>query len=309
VARDFGHLLDVLESVSQGLAFKNPGRAALETARKSGEVATLSLDTGIEVIGTVCAIEDAHGIPCLVQLEGGPALARDGMLLEGLRCPNDYVVPFGILADGRAPTSLSADDVRRYVDARGRISLTFQWGATVTGTLREVHTEAGQADYLSIEGFELGLSNGRVFRCQSVYPLVLAAAAPSVRAGAPGGYHGATQPSFARVPRPRWLSTRDRRLLALYEEAVEGWTSLGGAALAATFERITAELDRDFAEDWLLRWNLLESLVKAAESGPLLERLERDLELLEVRYAHKQPIATGLATIRAIGGARSEARR
>jgi len=68
--------------------------------------------------------------------------------------------------------------------------------------------------------------------------------------------------------------------------------------LVATFETISGELDRHYPDDWLLRWNLLESLVKLAEQGALTARLTQQLELLEVKHLHREPIATGLSTIR-----------
>jgi hypothetical protein len=68
----------------------------------------------------------------------------------------------------------------------------------------------------------------------------------------------------------------------------------------STFEQISGELDRVYPDDWLLRWNLLESLVKVAEQGPLTNRLTEQLELLEVKHLHREPIATGLSTIRSL---------
>ncbi|HEX3595186.1 MAG TPA: hypothetical protein VHU80_08795, partial [Polyangiaceae bacterium] len=57
-----------------------------------------------------------------------------------------------------------------------------------------------------------------------------------------------------------------------------------------------------FPDEWLLRWNLLESLVKLGERPDLVARLERDLERLELHFERREPIATGLAYVRSLAG-------
>ena len=54
------------------------------------------------------------------------------------------------------------------------------------------------------------------------------------------------------------------------------------------------ELRRHHPEEWLLRWNLLESLIKV-DRAPDLRRQIRD-ELLEIEKSdpHELPISTGL---------------
>jgi hypothetical protein len=64
--------------------------------------------------------------------------------------------------------------------------------------------------------------------------------------------------------------------------------------IAEEFRRVIAELDRDYPDEWLLRWNLLESLIKARDRGPTAGALRGALERLEVDFDHRQPIASGL---------------
>jgi hypothetical protein len=61
------------------------------------------------------------------------------------------------------------------------------------------------------------------------------------------------------------------------------------------FERIHGALAQRFEHDWLLRWNLLESLQKLGLEGPLADQLRSELEQLEVHYQYRQPIASGLS--------------
>jgi hypothetical protein len=108
------------------------------------------------------------------------------------------------------------------------------------------------------------------------------------------------------VPKPSDASAAQRQLRALYEHALEAWRSRTGSEVVTRFEQIANQLDAEAPGDWLLRFNLLESLVKLGEGDELADRLERELEQLEIRYAHKEPIATGLRYLRAIGGEATE---
>lgn len=300
VARDFDHLCEVLDDVSQDLAFRRGDATALETARRSEETATLTLDTGLSVLGVVASFTSEAGLPTLVQLSGRPALALAEALLEA-RCPNDYVLPVGRLIDGRELSALSADEIARLTH-EGKVTLSLASGSRVTGIVRDMEHDRGRVRVLWLEDFALTLPDGRTFRSRPPYPLALAGALTSVAAGAPSAYFGASEPSTARVPRPRWFTPHERALLELYERAMHAWKNLAGAQLVQAFEHLTNALDRAYPEDWLLRWNLLESLVKVADAGPLPARLAEDLERLEVKYMHQAPIASGLAYIRGLAG-------
>ena len=64
--------------------------------------------------------------------------------------------------------------------------------------------------------------------------------------------------------------------------------------MVATFRELHGVLQERYPRDWLLRWNLLESLLKLDIGKPLAHQLRNELEELEVRLQHLQPIATGL---------------
>jgi hypothetical protein len=126
------------------------------------------------------------------------------------------------------------------------------------------------------------------------YRLLAAGDPISAQAGAVDpAYHGETAFPGVRVPKPRSLPTRDQSLLALYEQAAEAHAH-GRAVMTRQFPRVHAELVRSFPDEWLLRWNLLESLLKVGERGTLSAELRAELERLEVAFDYRQPIASGL---------------
>jgi hypothetical protein len=64
-----------------------------------------------------------------------------------------------------------------------------------------------------------------------------------------------------------------------------------------------ARLRADYPDEWLLRLNLLEvALVLGSGASELAARLEHELEQLEQRFEGREPIATGLTSLRAQRG-------
>ena len=64
--------------------------------------------------------------------------------------------------------------------------------------------------------------------------------------------------------------------------------------MSSEFPQLSAELDSDYPDEWLLRWNMLESLMKVGDEEELSRRLRARLEHLEEAFDHRQPIASGL---------------
>lgn len=298
VARDFEQPLSVLEEVSATLAQRVGGERALSIACRSEELATLTFDDNLSLIGVVSTFDSPAGVTSLLQVAGGPALARDQQLLSDLRCPADYVVPMGWLRDGQALCALGPEQLARHVRA-DQLQLELSSGITIGGLVREVRQRAGRVELLLLERCEISIAGGRTFRSQSLYPLLLGTHITSACAGAPAAYFGRSELSPSRVPRARWYPADERRLLQLYEQAVQLLASVAGSALVTALAPLISELDRAYPRDWLLRWNLLESLIKLTGNTPLSERLMAELEALEIAYRHEAPIASGLSYLRA----------
>jgi hypothetical protein len=240
-----------------------------------------------------------------------------------------WVIP-GRLADGRSPEQLTdAELAQRRDSSTGRHRFDFASGARVDGRLDRA-TRAADGRLL-----ELPLSDVRV-ALPDLPPLELAryillalgdvvtARAGAVDArfhdndgdGGDGGDGGActgvaTAAAGIRVPRPRTLPARERRLLDLYQQAERAHRGEGDP-IATVFPRVHAALIREFPDEWLLRWNLLESvLARAAQPGQstpalrgLADRLGAELERLEVALDRRQPIASGLRALAALTATR-----
>ena len=301
VAESFDQLHDVLDQVSAQMSQQRGGAVALERAVRAGEVSTLELSSGLELIGVPDRIWGTFEDPAYLRLSGECALARGGRLLaeQGRAAhPTGYGAPLGRLVDGSALESLRASDLARYAvsgDAH-RIELCFRSGVRVNGTLEYVTCEG---DRLSI----VTLSDCRVTRGDELlfapewgrYDLAVGEHLRRAYAGpSDPAYWPDTQPSRMRVPRAKRRSANEARLHALYRRALELWTTPLDSGLLPGFERIHSELVAELPQDWLLRWNLLECLRKVGRNGPLGDTLRRELLEIEKRAPRDLPITTGM---------------
>jgi hypothetical protein len=115
-----------------------------------------------------------------------------------------------------------------------------------------------------------------------------------------------SRPPSMRVPKPRTRDAAELEMLHMFERSREAFGSLAGSRALAAVEQISARLDADYPDEWLLRYELLAGLARVSEREPrrikLARKLIADLEQLEILYAHREPIATGLSYLRGLLG-------
>jgi phenylalanine-4-hydroxylase len=279
VARDFEQLDEVLDQVSAELSWRVGGLRALLAARASRELGSVELDSGVQIVGVVDGVECAgdHD-PAIVSWTGPVAFAYAGRLLgEASQAEQaDLVLPLGALAEQprRAPGE--------------RVRIEYASGVRCEGRCAgELIAPDGRVLGIRLTEASLRWGDRLLFRDRARYTLLVAERVTSAWAGAAdSSYLLATAFSGASVPRPKRRDARERELCRLYESA-------RGAPLSVLAE-VHARLSHDYPDEWLLRWNLLESLGSAGFESELRQQLERELRALELRYRHAQPIATGL---------------
>jgi phenylalanine-4-hydroxylase len=129
VARDFDHLHQVLDEVACGLAHQLGGVYALSVAQKSGEVATVELDSGAQITGRVVDVgRDADHVAWL-RFDGRTRAGSGGKLFPGDDENDGLVVPLGPLSDGTSCARLLPTDVARCVEDVDATSPSLQHGA------------------------------------------------------------------------------------------------------------------------------------------------------------------------------------
>ncbi|HVZ31657.1 MAG TPA: aromatic amino acid hydroxylase, partial [Polyangiaceae bacterium] len=277
VARDFEQLHAVLAEVARGLSYAQGGIAALRMALASGELCTVALTGGLEVIGTLAElIERPEGL--LLCFAPGAALIEGGRLCA--RVPGPYLVPVGLLEGGSDP---------RRSEARpsGAVRFAFGSGLTASGFATELPAGAS-GHWLWLRDFRLEGLDGPAFFQSGPYPLPLSACALGAGAGstcaAVSPLGESTRHAAAtrlRVPKERSISPAQRWLEELYR-SVAGFAGNPPELRRSKVAAVAAELDVNLPHEWLLRWNLLECLTDLGEAdGELGRRLRARLLELE----------------------------
>jgi phenylalanine-4-hydroxylase len=298
VARDFEHLHAVLAEVGQTLAHHIGGRVALQAALESGELCTLHLPAGTQVIGCLEAVDTRAGEPEALSLRSGAAIARDGRLLG--RIGVELLVPLGILAGGADPRRVAAD-VTAYLDDTGRLDVEYASGLRLSGVPCSGPFSSSDT-LLWLRDFRLDW-RGRSF-CQSApYPWLCVQRVLTASAGSaspdvsPVELDGAPMPEQRpRVPKPKERGPRALQLETLYARAHAA--RRGGPDARQALHQVHSELQVTAPHEWLLHWNLLLELVELGlEDSSLIATLERRLAELEIHYGGRHPIALGLGYV------------
>jgi hypothetical protein len=197
--------------------------------------------------------------------------------------------------------NIGPEHLSRHTEGSGRLTLRLRSGVVITGRPVDTFERGGRVLALSLADCAIQ-HNGRVLlRAAAPYPLLLAERVVTAQAELPRGFHAATEFADTLVPKPRDFAPAERELIGLYEQALAVLRESFGSQVVPRFEVIHRVLSERYPEEWLLRWNLLESLIKLGEGGALASTLETELERLELYFAHREPIATGLAYLRGLG--------
>jgi len=299
VACEFAQLSEVLGEVAARFAQRRGGATAVETARASGEVATLALSSGVSTTGVVARASDAW-----VELSGPAALSFAGAPLAGCGSADlarGLAFPLGRLANGADPARLDASALIR-LGVRcspDELALEFASGVRIEGRLRDTIRAADGRVLAVVAGENVRATRGEEPIALPSRVIPLAGEVLSARAGAAhSSYWPASGFSEKRAPPPRVRPESERQLVALYRDALRLWERPGSPELVPGFMRIARELRAQYPGDWLLLWNLLESLRKI-DAGIVLATMLRD-DLLAVEAstpgdaATKAPIERGL---------------
>jgi phenylalanine-4-hydroxylase len=296
VARDFEALHEVLERVSRTLSYEIGGELALDRAIRSEELASVRFSSGAWVIGVLA--EKSPGPLAWLRFEGPVAFATDGVIApehHGVERPDDALVLVGPLADGRTLDRLDGAVLDRYrLPGSHRHRFDFFHGPVVEGTLeRSVRDRHERLSFLELSDVRIQLPDRPALELGR-YRLLAAGDPLTAQAGAVDpSYHGETAFSGVRVPKGRSMPPVEQALVGLYGRAERAHAE-GAATVAREFPLIHEKLAQGFPDEWLLRWNLLESLLKVRDFGELTATLRAELEDLEVIFDYKQPIASGL---------------
>lgn len=280
VAPSFESLHEVLDAALRELPSVQGGEAALAEAHAAREVATLELTGALRLSGVLSARYVSGRRSTLLSVSGGASAELAG---ERLRAAAVHVV----LGDSRAALAQLRP---------GHVDVQLAHGVRLRGELQRLLFGSDQRAGLLVMGKgELYAASALDVALAPGDLVALADRAVGAYAGAAPEFYPETSLPDTLVPKSHTVPPSERELLGLYERALGALRAPRGTEVVTVFESIHGALAERFPGDWLLRWNLLESLQKLGLNVGLADTLRLELEQLEVRYQYRQPIASALS--------------
>jgi len=270
VAQSFDQLGRELEAFAQTMAYRRGGYEGLAKAKMAAAVTTTELDTGIQISGIVERfLTDADGRVSFVQYSGPCQLSSSERELSGHgveRHGAGFSAPLGRLRVGsgpwQSPKALTDADLRSGSEG---VVLEFESGIRLQGKLQPLSSGASRPHphLFTFESCEIRWGDRVLYR-REWGPFDWAAGERVVSVAGHAADRSAYLKATGQFDRPKArqktnLKSQDPRLVALYAEVRKIREQPGSeTAKRQALDRVVAELDREFPEDWLLRFEVLE---------------------------------------------------
>jgi phenylalanine-4-hydroxylase len=285
VARDFQQLSDALEEMSKGMAYKKGGLFGVEQAKKAATVTTTELSSGVQVSGVLADSIERHGQPAYLMFKGPTQISYHDQQLDGQGADyhrEGFGTPVGELHDGFLAEALDEAALwKSGFSAAGaspkKGTLKFKSGVEVTGIYKSIIRRDGKTLVIAFTDCTVKLGDRVLFDPSwGTFDMACGASVRSVFGGAAdrkryladtGGFHQDPRtPKTNLTPTNRGLNEQYLRVRKLRDADIT-------QAMASELKNIIEVLDRDYPQDWLLRYEILE----LAQEEPLLLSLRKDL--------------------------------
>ncbi|REE89106.1 phenylalanine 4-hydroxylase [Paenibacillus taihuensis] len=314
VCQSFDELKAGAESLASTMAYRVGGTESLQKAKRSKQVATFELNSGLCVTGIVSEImTDQSGEAVYVKTSGETALSASKQQLPGHGTDyhaSGFGTPIGLLAGGIALEGCDDEALASLgVVVGSDTALAFASGVVVTGRVKQMLRQNNDLLLISFDDCIVTLAGNVLFkkewgtfdmavgsRIVSAYP---GAADPLAFYQSESANSANADPEMAATePEPVQLAPLSA-LELLYQQvaAIRAQHVLDESNVQAIFS-IHQELVNKHPSDWLLRMELLElSLASHPGLSSLEEPLREELAALSQDPALTNLIMNGLAVI------------
>ena len=308
VARDFVQLKEMLEKMSEGMAYKKGGIEGLAKAKMARSLTTTQFETGLQVSGVLEEIMlDSQSQPCFLKWSGPVQISRNDRQLAGQGADyhaHGFSTPLGSVG-GKTLASLKKEDLKQMgfvsPDVPGKMS--FDSGITLHGKLVQETRVSETLLLLEFEECSILKGDRVLYRPEwGTFDLACGSRVQSVFGGPAdspayldetGGVNfKPIQPKTNLTPENAYLNTLYSRIREIRES---GFVSADEASARKTLIEILTDLDTNSPFDWLLRLEILELSQKL--SAPLEQESairERLAEIATTRKDRSEMIARGL---------------
>lgn len=307
VARDFNHLIEVLEEFADGMCFRVGGAKSIKKVMESDNVGTCVYSSGLQVSGVFTTLlTDDNGNEAFIGTTGETQLAFADTELEGHGTSwhkDGFSSPVGKLAGNDQPLeSFSDDDLRQNGIVKGQPSeLKFASGVTVTGTPENIMRKDGNIILITFSKCTVTAPDGKpLFKPEwGVYDMAVGERIASVYSGsADREKFNVYPPKSDKTTIKDEFTDKQLKLFSMYQ-GIRDMRDQGKFSLS-TLEEYHETLDKDYKNAWLIRLEMLELINRNANGagGQLRAKLTSELEGLKSHSEQYEDVITaGLSSL------------
>lgn len=293
VTPNFRHLSDVLNQFADSMAIRTGGAEAVQNAENSGTVATVVLDSGIQVSGVFrdCIYENSTVI--YLKTSGNSALAYKNLELPGhgkAYHKDGFGTPVGNLVNNGKPLhTLSIEELAELgIEDGKQCELKFRSGVVVNGCLTGIRRAEGKNLLFSFYDCKVTYNNILLFDPSwGKYDM---ATGEKVISAYPGPADPAafrlTYKAPAETTHKIEYSEDDRRLHQLYQEVRDLRTSeaQNDGYIESKLIKVFKTIKQNYPAEWLLLIELVELASCSDDSANLEQEIRSYLDALKINY-------------------------
>lgn len=283
VTPDFTRLNEVLDKLSERMAFRRGGRAGLDEAIRARTVNTVQLNSGVQVSGV---LNSYRGEAVFLKFEDACQVSFQNLELpnQGIqRHPDGYSTPVGLLkGESRCLSEATGTDLTRLgIALKRNVTLDYASGVKVEGQLKDWHRSRDRLLLLTFTNCRVSLNGETLFDpAWGDYDLAVGSIVQSVFGGPADRVHyGATEEFVAsRVPEKAW-SEKSRNDFTFFQKIRDLRESLTTPQSQQNLRELIKSYVSQNDEKWLKGVELLELSYKLklpeGERQILLQKLGR----------------------------------
>lgn len=291
VCDSFEQLIDAVNEFAKTMAFTVGGTQGLDKALRSNHTATIQYSSGLQLTGTLRRIiKDEKGQAIYMQTEGPSALAFENTELSGhgkTTHQDGFGAPIGRIVNRIKPfEELNDDELKEFgIEVGKESTLDFESGVKVIGTPVQLIRKKGKLLVISFKDCTVSFADQTLFQPDwGTYDLAIGESITSVFAGA------ADSEQFYADLEEVETNPLGKRELSLLEQMygnVRNFRENTDSDMEAVLSEVIEKLTTQFKDDWLLRIEVMELLVKhnlLPDKQILLKKQLEDIKLLHDEY-------------------------
>jgi phenylalanine-4-hydroxylase len=290
VCDSFDQLINAVMEFSKTMAFNVGGAKGLEKALRSNHTATIQYNSGLQLTGTLRNIvKGENGEAIYIQTEGPSTLAYQNTELTGhgkTTHHDGFGAPIGKIAKSiKAIEQLSDDELKGIgVEIGKKSTIEYESGVKVAGTPQHFYRKDGKLLLISFKDCTVSNGEQTLFHQDwGTYDLAIGEYITSVFAGAAD-----SEQFYADIEE---VETKPlvRRELSQLEQLYGKVRNIRGKQnddIEQVLLEVIGKLTTDYKQDWLLRIEVMELLVKHNLMPDQQLLLKNQLE--DIKHLHEE---------------------